>query len=330
MLFSDLTKKSWIYRLVQFIYNGYINQSYDNFAERLKARIFNKLYLTICSFSDPLIQYEIGDRDLWMPFSHELPRIKKGYPQYAKNLVRLVQTTQEDYTNLTLIDVGANIGDSVALLQQVGQIPILCIEGNQYFFEILKCNVGSLSHIDISQTYLGEINTIIRGQSQQQKGTANITLTGNDSLEIQTLDRLIADFPTFGRSKILKIDTDGFDGKILRGAESFLRQIQPILFFEYDPFSWSQQGDNSLEIFYYLGELNYQYFLFYDNFGDLILSAELSNFDIFKDIHRYFSGQFSQRYCDICAFVSQDRDTYFKFKNREIEFIEKHKSNSKI
>ncbi|MEC4806234.1 MAG: FkbM family methyltransferase [Jaaginema sp. PMC 1080.18] len=321
MLFSDFSKKDWNTAIAQFFYDGYIQQSYNTFFDRLKARFFNKLFTYLSTTSDPLIQYKIGDRVLWLPFSHELPRIKKGYPHYAENLVRLVQTIEEDYPNLRLIDVGANIGDSVALVQQVSQIPILCIEGDRRFFEILSRNTASLPQIDISQVYLGEKNTTIRGQSQQQRGTANITLQGNDCIAIKTLDSLLEDFPTFQQSKILKIDTDGFDGKVLRGARSFLQATQPILFFEYDPFSWSQQGDRSLDIFQYLSDLNYQYFLFYDNFGDLLLSTEF-DFSIFKDIHRYFLGKFSQKYCDVCAFSSQDKNSFLRFKEHEIEFIE--------
>jgi hypothetical protein len=42
--------------------------------------------------------------------------------------------------------------------------------------------------------------------------------------------------PILVNSKMLKIDTDGFDTLILKSAVDFLKRAKPIIFFEYDPF----------------------------------------------------------------------------------------------
>ncbi|MBD2129906.1 hypothetical protein NDI39_22750 [Microcoleus sp. ZQ-A2] len=90
--------------------------------------------------SAPLISYKIAGFNLLLPFSHQLPFILKTYPLYSSNLARLAKYVKEKYEHLKFIDIGANIGDSIALLRKEAVFPILCIEGDEQFLSALEKN----------------------------------------------------------------------------------------------------------------------------------------------------------------------------------------------
>lgn len=56
-------------------------------------------------------------------------------------------------------------------------------------------------------------------------------------------------------SKFLKTDTDGFDGKLLRGGIDFLGQSSPVIFFEYDPDLLAVQGDSWHDLLKYVNDV---------------------------------------------------------------------------
>ena len=119
----------------------------------------------------------------------------------------------------------------------------------------------------IVKQFLGDRNVTINANISVEQGTmAYIKEDPScfDSISIQTLDDLLKDYPKFRHSKILKIDTDGFDLKILRGADNFLSEAKPVLFFEYSPFLLSQQQEDGLSIFPYLQSKGYKNLLIYD------------------------------------------------------------------
>ena len=121
--------------------------------------------------------------------------------------------------------------------------------------------------------------------------------------------------------KFIKIDTDGFDCLILRGSLSILKIAKPIVFFEYDPFFLSKQNDDGISIFAALSSIGYKKALIYDNFGDYILSIELTNSYQVEDLHNYISGCGGSRYYDICVFHSEDDDLFEKIRTSEIQFF---------
>jgi FkbM family methyltransferase len=127
----------------------------------------------------------------------------------------------------------------------------------------LKRNTKSYSNVYLSNKLLGEKNILIKGKIVSSGGTANIEKTSEEIAETTTLDILIHDeFKDFLNSDIIKIDTDGYDYKIIRGAYNILKHKSPILFFELAPEELINNGiENPLEIFPIFNELNYHYFI---------------------------------------------------------------------
>src|SRR6266545_3066092 len=63
---------------------------------------------------DPVITYEIGAGRLSIPLSHDLPLHRAAYPQYSSNLARIAASVAAFSDDFVVIDVGANVGDSLA------------------------------------------------------------------------------------------------------------------------------------------------------------------------------------------------------------------------
>lgn len=309
---------------LNFVYYKVLYASHDTQLNRFKANIFTRIFYQIIKFSDPLISYEIAGFSLLIPFSHQLPFILKTYPLYSSNLARLAKYVKQKYEHLKFIDIGANIGDSIALLRKEAEFPILCIEGDEQFLSVLEKNATLFAEVHIVQAYLGECSNSIRGTTIKQGGTAHLSTNkvGDNIIEVKKLSDVLKDYPSFWQSKMIKVDTDGFDCKILRGAAEFLKSAKPIIFFEYDPFFLAEQGDEGISIFQDLSSYGYKNLLIYDNFGDLMISVNINNSRILEDIHLYFSGRLGHRYCDICVFHTEDSDLFEIAREREIQFFE--------
>ncbi|MEW5859432.1 MAG: FkbM family methyltransferase [Cyanobacteriota bacterium] len=312
--------------LSQFLYHQLLNASLNTNFFKFKTRLFKNIFNKNLPFKEPLIQYNIAGFPLLVPISHQLPLILKLCPHYSSNLARMAKYVKQKYQDLKFIDIGANIGDSIAILRKEAEFPILCIEGDNQFLSVLEKNSALFSEIYIAKTYLGEFNKTIRGNILKEGGTAHLQEQEDYGekpiIEVKKLSEVLKEYPLFSTSKMIKIDTDGFDGKILRGATDFLKSEKPVIFFEYDPFLLAEQGDDGISIFKDLREYSYQNMLIYDNFGDLIISMDVDNTRLLQEIHLYFSGRWGHRYCDICIFPTEDSDLFETVRQHEIQFFE--------
>ena len=90
----------------------------------------------------------------------------------------------------------------------------------------------------------------------------------NGGVFTQTLDQLIDAKYKDHIIDLVKIDTDGFDFKVIRGAMQCLKQWRPLLFFEWDKAYCEEQEEDPLSIFPILDNLGYSDCILFDNFGN--------------------------------------------------------------
>ena len=88
--------------------------------------------------SDPIVKVRVGNRALLLPWSHQLPRILESCPCYEREIGRLAAYLDRKDGELLMIDVGANIGDTVATLPQLNRAKFLCVEGSRRYFDLLR------------------------------------------------------------------------------------------------------------------------------------------------------------------------------------------------
>ncbi len=314
--------------MYQFIHRKMLSAPAQGITEKIAYKLLKTVYNLIAKTNDPLVNFRCGGATLKIPFSHNLPFILKAHAQYASNLGRLAKYVQATYSDLTLIDIGANIGDSVFFLKNEIDCPILCIEGDDYFLGILQQNISQFSNVSVEKAYVGQANQKISKEIVRKDGTAHL-VDSTGSVPIMSLTSILQKHPKFALAKMLKIDTDGFDCLIIRGAIDFLERAKPIVFFEYDPYFLSEQSDDGISIFEDLKEIGYKAAIVYDNFGDYLLSLQLEQKDLLEELHCYLSGRQGLFYADICVFHAEDIDLFRTIRCQEMAFAKNLKNKSK-
>jgi FkbM family methyltransferase len=250
----------------------------------LSDKFFNLSKRLFCRHT----KYRIGKYEIRIPTTSTLPINQKTFPLYDRFLPILAKNIKDKGI---IIDVGANIGDTLTAMIQHCNNAFLCIEPSAFFFEYLKKNVQNFDLNDIQRVQL--IRQLVGtgtffGELKEIKGsTASVVLSSTDNglesniLEYKKLDDILQDIDTV---VLLKSDVDGFDFDVIESAEKILSAFEPILFFE-------NQIDNDVQyqgfdhLYDFLEQNGYNTIYVFDNFGNIII--EKANYHTLRNINDY-------------------------------------------
>ena len=210
----------------------------------------------------------IDNKKIILPPGHLLSLYESVYPKYDRFLPTVISKIEE---NEVIIDIGANIGDTLFRLLNINTRPYYyCIEADNFFFEYLQKNKKSLD-VNI-QNKIILIKTLV---GDQLKGNLSETKTGTKSLieseigiKSKKLDDIIMEYK-IKNIKLIKVDVDGFDYNILFSAINELKNNKPDIFFEYMPLDESGKK-NYLRLIEKLNEIGYSNWTMLDNYGSII------------------------------------------------------------
>ena len=231
---------------------------YLNYNFKRQLRIFFKI--------DQIIY--IDNKRIILPPGHLLSLYESVYPKYDKFLPTVIGKIQE---NEVIIDIGANIGDTLFRLLNINTRPYYyCIEADNFFFEYLQKNKKSLDASIQNKIIL--IKTLV---GDQLKGNLSESTTGTKSLIVsdlgvksKKLDDIIMEHK-IKNIKLIKVDVDGFDYNILFSAINELKNNKPDIFFEYMPLD-ELGKKNYLRLLEKLNEIGYSNWTILDNYGSII------------------------------------------------------------
>jgi hypothetical protein len=138
---------------------------------------------------------------------------------------------------------------------------------------------------------------------------------------MRSLKSALEEFPDYKDSRLIKIDTDGHDAKIVISSIDLLSKMKPVLFVEYYPIGDLEAAIECRKMLRALAEVGYSHFHVFDNFGDHMLRLPASQRDHMKSLNSYVRAtQRSVRpalfYYDICAFPSDEQDLSDKLLKR--------------
>ncbi len=292
--------------------------------KRIVKNILRKLGYTIRKIpqnsilkNHGIIETEIGGFRLKINSGNPLKDWYKRYPEYNSEIARLAEIILLKYPHYGFIDVGANIGDTVCLIKYKTKVKFICIEGDPIVFPLLKENLSQFRDGTIISAFLGEATEAIE-MVTEKKGWNSTLLPASENqgekIQLHTLDALIQPLEDRKDYKLLKIDTEGFDTKILRGASGFLNETRPVIFFEYNRDNMNRIGENGLDTLSFLRQIGYDFILVYESMGRFILSATLEDSQLIRQLHEYADGKNAAiYYFDLCVFHKEDRDIALKF-----------------
>jgi len=266
----------------------------------------------------------VGNFDINMPGNNPQISNYKYEPDVNSQLGRLSVCIAKKHPTLSVIDVGANVGDTIAVIKSAIDIPVIGIEGDSVSHSFLEQNTKQFREITLIKAFLGEKRTNIRVELEK-KGW-NTTLVPAEKSEniitLKTLDEVLEEHGLLTHTlKLLKIDTEGFDTIILRGATGLMRQHKPVLYFEYNKTNMDAINENGLVTLLSLEKYGYYTVLFFDNKGRHMLTTPLSQHDLIRQLHHYADETASEiAYYDVCLFHAEDSDIASAFIAGEASF----------
>lgn len=281
------------------------------------AVILEKLYRQIrrvlLLFTDPAIRVEIYGYKMVLPFSHELPKYLSRYPNYMRNLGLLAGLVDKKYPGAVTIDIGANVGDTVAVIRKESSLPVICVEGNGLYLNYLEENIRSFADVEIAPFYVGDENAA-KLKVITEQGTAKLVSTETgEALGFKPLSAIYEESSFSVRVGLIKVDTDGFDLKILLASRGFLKQHQPILFFEYDPHFFDPNDMQQYKRFFQMcKEIGYDRVIEFDNFGNLVSTISLSDSKSLDALTSNYLKLPYGNFCDLAIFTPHDADVSFQ------------------
>jgi FkbM family methyltransferase len=270
-------------------------------------------------------EYVVGRTTLVLPFDHALDEYQHRWTRYDRALGEIARLIWEKQANFSAIDIGANVGDSAALISAYNDVSILCVEGTREFLPYLFENARRIgSRVTVECAFVGDTSTSQFIHQVDSRGTAKLVpdKAALLTVPIKSLRSVIEANPLFGFPRLIKIDTDGNDFDIISNSVETLSQLKPVLFYEYAPFERPGILKDGIQSLRLLIQSGYRHFVVYDNFGHFLIHLGQDDIKKFIDINAYLCSNelFGKAvyYFDICAFAQDDTDIFQALRSREI------------
>ncbi len=178
----------------------------------------------------------------------------------------------------TVIDIGANVGShSLPIANFVG------LEGKVYAFEPVPWAVNKFKrNLELNNINNITLETIALSDMNEKEVEMNFRASfklgsksgvGEDGkindgwwdecehvkVRMETLDSYVSNHK-IDRIDLIKLDVDGFEGKVIRGAFHALSRFKPVLIMEIAPTWTEMRGDNMMDILSKLEEIGYKFY----------------------------------------------------------------------
>ncbi len=255
-------------------------------------------------------QVKVGNYEISMPGDNTLQNTYHLYPDFNGHLGRLAAVIAKKYPDMTVVDIGANVGDTIAIIKTLIDVPVIGIEGDDISYQYLEKNATQFSKVTTIKTFLGDKkhDQKVKFESKGSNTTIIPSDTGDTTISFKPLDEVLADEPYHSANiKLIKLDIEGFDTIVLRGAGEVIAKNQPVLFFEYNRDVMEHIGEDGLSTLLSFGRFGYNKIAFFDYMGRLLLVTTMQNTDEITYLHQYAIGKNNLLgYYDICLFHQQD------------------------
>lgn len=273
--------------IASLAYNGLVRLArLDNHPRT--SRYWRKAWQISCKLFAGPTRTRIHGQPVILNYGHTYPVFSRRFPEFNNPLIELVyQAHAAAQRPVVLIDIGANIGDTVIMLNAncPGMIDqFYCVEGDTEFFAYLRQNTGGMPNVRLLHTLLAAEAGYEGDLVQIHPGTASVR--SDRQRQAVRLDDTLAAIGA-RPADILKVDVDGFDGQVLLGSQRLLERDQPAVIFEWHPELCRAAGNNWIDHFDALEEYGYHQFIWYSKFGrwsHLMAGIDRPTIDLLADL----------------------------------------------
>lgn len=164
-----------------------------------------------------------------------------------------------------ILDIGANIGEIA--LRFARTFPDSTVHAFEPFPETFRAlernkarNVFPNIHLHLLGLGSKPGKVFFEERTIGNPGMNRVTSSQEKSaieIEVVTLDSLFKDLSEQTIS-LIKIDVEGYELEVLKGAAGILQKYHPILFIELDDDNLREQGGSAIELLHFLGTFGYK------------------------------------------------------------------------
>ncbi len=264
----------------------------------LKSLLLNEMRRVL--FQHPLVENRLRTLTHGKPASHWICRLLPNHYQYRRPTIRqtgllghgpslrldlsdsmewhlyfgIFDPSQQNLLTLgsagdTVIDVGANIGATMlALSEKVGsQGRVIGFEPDPCTYE--KCNFhlqsNGYENAEIHPLGLGATTSSkrLRVRSEKNQGMNQIVpedcKSQGTQIEITTIDSFVAN-RGLERIDLIKIDVEGYESEVLKGARETIGRFCPKLFIEIDDANLKDHNSSPEAVLAFLRPFGYRFY----------------------------------------------------------------------
>jgi len=190
---------------------------------------------------------------IWLPDQHDhiQKTIRASGSFYEMDL--LAETFERVKQGNVVIDVGANIGNHTLFWAGICGASVIAVEPNPSALEILYKNLA-LNGLEarVSVISCAVSNHEGRGELAERQadnlGTAALRSDSGGSIRVDTVDRIASE----GDVCLIKVDTEGHDLRVLKGAAGVLSRTSPFVYCE------AAEDETRVLVDQYLGSRGYR------------------------------------------------------------------------
>jgi FkbM family methyltransferase len=306
-----------------------ITQQFNQFLARFGFRIARARIRKLPLVRPGVVQVRVGSAMLVMPEKSSIPFEYAANPGYGSQIGRLARYLKSKINDYLAIDVGANVGDTLSLIRQAADVPVLCIEGDAECASLFRENSAAFDRVELVESFLSEAegDEQVSIDKEGWNTTLNPDIGGHSRLlRFRTLDSITASRKL--PCALLKLDVEGYEWKILRGGEKLLAQDQPVICLEYNLRHSGFPSEDFVKGMTALRALGYNHGLIYDAQGIFLQTISLAEaWNGYLDLHHFLLHERSPiLYVDITLFPASRQDLFEPFLAMERDCVAKSQS----
>jgi len=215
--------------------------------------------------------------------------IKDG-KMWEPHITTFVKLYNLFYNIQNIIDIGANFGYHTLFFSKEVQGTVFAFEPQIQNFQLLQKNINyNLSkNIEIYNFACGDIECdvkmdIILQNNNDKLNMGDFTPDVCNSQFFSMTKSLLLDYFEFPQIDLIKIDTQGWEKKVLIGCKELLKKYKPILIVEFEHFQLIKTNTSCEELFDFIRNNNYYIFFLEYNYPSDHICVHNDNLNDFRN-----------------------------------------------
>jgi FkbM family methyltransferase len=186
--------------------------------------------------------------------------------EWEYHITKFTQLYNLLYNIKNIIDIGANFGYHTLLFSQICSEKVYAFEPQIQNFQLLEDNLkmNEINNVILYNYACGDQNCeikmpLINGNNTVNMGdfTPNLNINNNFSI---TKSIILDEYNFSEKIDLIKLDVQGWEKKVLIGANNLLKTHKPILIVEFEHFQLVKTNTTCKELFDFIREQNYYIF----------------------------------------------------------------------